>query len=95
VRRSWRIASALALLLAAGSFLFSARLYSDIQQSRIDICREGNARHDDVIATLDRLIREQPAGAQKRRAVRNRAQTVALLEALAPKRDCEHLVRPR
>jgi hypothetical protein len=52
-------------------------------------------RHDNVIATLDRLIREQPPGARKRRAVRNRAQTVALLEALAPKRDCEHLVRPR
>jgi hypothetical protein len=95
VRRSWRIAVCAALLLAAGAFLFEAKLYSDIQQSRIDVCREGNVRHDDVIATLDRLIREQPPGARKRRAVRNRAQTVALLEALAPKRDCEHLVRPR
>jgi len=59
-------------------------------------CREQNDRHDQTIATLDRLLEQadRDATAQRRRQLREgRASTVLLIDALAPKRDCEQRVR--
>lgn len=71
----------------------NARLAGEIQKSRERACQEGNKHHDAVIATFDRLIDDLPAGARKRRAVRNRKQTLVLLEAIAPRQDCAKVVR--
>jgi hypothetical protein len=96
VRRSWRIMSALALMLAAGSMLLSAWLYTTIQDEREKAVRENceatNQRHDATITQLDRLIVRLPPGPRRDRAEASRAGTVRLIDALAPKRDCESLV---
>lgn len=72
-------------------------LYWQIQDSRRDgvriSCREQNERHDSVIVTLDSLIADMPAGERRDRAQQSRAATVLLLEALAPRRDCEQRTR--
>jgi hypothetical protein len=81
-------------LIVAGYVLGSAP--GQIQQQRATAtrvnCQEQNVRHDAAITELDRLIRRLPLP-QRARAVRGRDGTVALINALAPKRDCEALVR--
>lgn len=61
-------------------------------------CMEANARHDATIDAVDKLIAKLPPGPQRRRAMGRRANTVFLINALAPKRDCvkyaERLTRP-
>lgn len=95
MRRSWRLLAAVALLLAAGSFLFSAYLYTRIQAERshniVSNCRDVNDRHDATIRKLDELVASRPVD-ERDRARRNRAGTVALLNAIVPKRDCAALV---
>jgi hypothetical protein len=59
-------------------------------------CLDTNGRHDRTIATLDRRLqvavrRAPPAQARQIRA--SREFTVALINALAPRRDCERLVK--
>ena len=51
-------------------------------------CREQNRRHDNTIRKLDGLIADLPPGRRRERAKAGRASTVALIEALAPKRQC-------
>jgi hypothetical protein len=58
-----------------------------LQQSRVDQCEQANVRHDRTIKVLDAQIARLPA-AQRRRALAQRPGTVALIEALAPSRDC-------
>jgi hypothetical protein len=94
MRRAWRVTSALALLLSAASIYLSAALFREVQGSRIELCQEGNVRHDRAIEKLDELIAELPPGSRRRRAERSRARTVALIEALVPKRNCEEAVEP-
>jgi hypothetical protein len=79
-------------LIVAGYVIGSAP--GQIQQQRAEAvnCREQNARHDAAITELDRLIRLLPLS-RRARAVQGRDGTVALIEALAPKRDCSALVR--
>lgn len=60
MRRSWRIMAALGLLVAAGSIFMSAWLFTRVQQERERSirasCTETNARHDDALVKLDRLL---------------------------------------
>jgi hypothetical protein len=94
-----------AALLIAGAFVAVVLLYAvnsssdraasaeDLARQNRDIilrfCLETNERHDNTIRRLDRIIAELPAGPEKVRARRNRASTVLIIEALAPKRDCQ------
>lgn len=90
-----RLVPNLALILAAGSVLLSAWLFTRIQDERErsirTSCQETNRRYDKAIERLDRLIAQAPAD-RKARAKQNRAGTVSLIDALVPKRDCDALV---
>ena len=66
----------------------------EIQLSRYELCIQQNDRHDKTIASLDEQIAALPPR-RKARAEAARDGTVALIDTLAPKRDCEALfVRP-
>lgn len=53
-------------------------------------CAQQNERHDTTIRRLDALIADIPPGSPRRiRAEEGRAGTVALIDALAPKFDCD------
>lgn len=60
----------------------------NIQES----CEETNRRHDATIASLDAVIAGLPPS-RRARAREGRAGTVLLIEALAPYRNCDALVR--
>ena len=74
----------------------NGRLAGEIQDERARSvrasCQEVNDRHDTTIATLDKLLAKLPPS-QRARAKSSRDGTVLLIEALAPKRNCEALVR--
>jgi hypothetical protein len=102
--RDWRrradlnsLAIAAILLLVAVLFAFNQATAGDIQDSRAELVRESceqqNKQHDNTIRRLDVAIAAIPPGPRKRRAERNRRYTVSLIEALAPERDCDRLVR--
>lgn len=69
----------------------TAATLSDIQASRLDSCRETNERHDRTFAVLDAEV-QALAPAKRAKAQESLPQTKALLEALAPKRDCVKVV---
>ena len=89
----------LACLLGVGNGVMNAINIGRIQQSREDSirsqCAELNERHDQTISALDaeiaKLRRTDPARAA--RAEAGRVGTVRLIEALAPRRDCERRVQ--
>ena len=87
---------AVLLVLIAGLFAFNQDTASDIQDSRVDFVRQScvaqNERNVATIRRLDQLIADLPPGSRQRRAVTNRASTVALIDALAPQRDCDRVV---
>lgn len=56
-------------------------------------CEETNVRHDQTIRRLHLLVEEMPPGPRRVRAVQAMAGSVALIDALAPKRDCRALVK--
>lgn len=92
--------SAAGCLLASFSIFLGAVLWSrtndalqQVQQSRVDLCRQANERHDAVLRVLDQRIRELH-GPARVRAEASRAGSVALLEAIAPKRDCQAALTP-
>ena len=88
--------SALALLASAASILFSAWLFARVQEERASATREAcqgtNDRQDETKAALDELISRLPPERRARAEQRQRG-TVLLIEALAPKRDCERVVQ--
>lgn len=96
MRRAWRVTSALALLLSALAVFLSAVLFSRIQDERaaatLQNCLAVNDRQDVTKARLDELITALPPRRRVRAEAGQRG-TVLLIEALAPKRDCEALVR--
>jgi hypothetical protein len=70
-----------------------------IQASRADsirrACVEQNERHDRTLRTLDALLTARAEGVSRARLERlkeSRASTVLLIEALAPRDDCEKRV---
>lgn len=56
-------------------------------------CMDTNRRHDATLRQLQRLVDELPPGPRKVRAVQGMAGSVALIDSLAPKRDCRALAR--
>lgn len=54
-------------------------------------CGDINRRHDRAVRKLDDLIADIPPGAQRDRARRGRNNTVLLIDALVPHRDCKRL----
>lgn len=100
--RPWRLivvtavcSIAITAALFVAGYALAARSV-DIEESRRtaieDSCVEQNERHDATITALDELLAERQQGASKAEAERlqqSRTNTVLLIEALAPKRDCE------
>jgi len=93
------ITMALAVLvpIMAGGLLYTiltvSRQGDEIQQQHDAIlgnCLEQNTRHDETIRALDDAIAGLPPD-RRQRAQANRDNTVALIDALAPKRDCRAL----
>lgn len=86
----------LALLVVGVLWQDNREQSNDIQHSREEAvrrtCDEQNTRHDATIKKLDDIIAGLPEGARKTRAEQNRAGTVLLINALAPKRDCAKAV---
>jgi hypothetical protein len=81
---------AVIILSVALVFAFKAIQHSREQSVRTS-CQESNMRHDQTIAKLDDLIRhaaKTSSPARIRRMKKSRTGTVALIEALTPKRDC-------
>lgn len=98
-RSGWRLLVLATALVASVSLVMSPILYlrttdafHQLRENRLELCRDANERHDRTIDTLDREIRRLPAG-QRAEANRNRKSTVALLEAIAPRRDCGQSLR--
>lgn len=80
----------------ANSFAVVAAFFSIQNQREASIragCLEQNQRHDGTVSTLDMGIDSFPPGARRERAERSRRFTLSLIESLAPKRDCDALVR--
>jgi hypothetical protein len=76
-----------------------ARLVHRIQTERATNirlnCLDQNRRHDQTVSTLDarlRLAQRTATPAQVRQIRQSRDFTVSLIGALAPRRDCQHLV---
>jgi cell division protein FtsB len=102
--RRWTIVATLAAMVAlpAGAWVMASGtrenhdLLQAIQRERArnvrTNCEEQNRRHDATIRQLHRLVDELPPGPRKVRAVQGMAGSVALIQALAPKRDCRALV---
>lgn len=103
----WQLIAVYVLIVAAGTIGIwrtqtvahrADDLSRDIQAQRVvnirQSCDEQNARHDDTIAALDRLIGQLPKDSTRRfLAEKNRPGTVLLINALAPKRDCGKVVK--
>lgn len=101
--RRWTIVATLAAVIAlpAGAWLVAAAtsrnhdLIQAIQAERarnvLQNCQDTNARHDATIRQLQRLVNELPPGPRKVRAVQGMAGSIAVIDALAPKRDCRAL----
>lgn len=53
-------------------------------------CHDQNARHDNTIDRLDDLLKTSGVNAERR--AQSRANTVLLINALAPKRNCEIVI---
>lgn len=71
----------------------AAGAVESIQRSRFDLCEQQNARHDATLRALDMQIAKLPA--RERRVARaRRAGTVALIDALSPRRDCVRVFPP-
>jgi hypothetical protein len=85
----------LALLLIGGLASWTSwsgyRLSRDIQDQRLLSCRQANERHDTTLRVLDERIAGLPPGGRAR-AEASKAFTIALIEAIAPRRDCTNLV---
>jgi hypothetical protein len=101
---AWRLVASGGLVLGASATLLAAVLFSRqsqntaaIQQQRVDAirssCQETNARHDQTIKTLKGLVARIDDPAQRARAHRNLAGTLALIDALVPKQNCAARVR--
>lgn len=79
----------------------NAQVVKQIQDERANnirsSCQDQNTRHDDTVAALDKLadrdLKQADTPAEKVRAQQTIDGTKALVDALAPKGDCEQRVR--
>jgi hypothetical protein len=103
--RRWLVVTVLCAMVAlpSGAWVIAATtnanraLIRAIQAERIrnirQNCEDTNTRHDATIRQLHRLVERLPPGPRKVRAVQGMAGSVALIDALAPKRRCAALAR--
>lgn len=81
---------------AGGKLSATSNQTDAIQEERVAnilrSCREQNDRHDATIRQLRVLVDAIRDRAQRERARQGMAGTIALIDALAPKRDCDALV---
>jgi hypothetical protein len=101
--RRWLVATVLVAMVAlpAGSWIIATTtnanrdLIRAIQAERLrnirQNCQDTNTRHDVTIRRLHQLVEQLPPGPRKVRAVQGMAGSVALIDALAPRRDCRAL----
>lgn len=86
------------VLLGVGTYALDRAQSNEIQDQRRDAlitaCEEQNARNDNTLEQLDVLIAKIPRSDPRyERAQQSRASTGLLIDALAPKRDCEARAR--
>jgi hypothetical protein len=88
------------VLVVVGSFIVHQQhqikhTSRDIQQERIDsvvrACVDQNQRHDDAVNALYALLRK--SGVKEARLQSAGANVVSLINALAPKHDCNAVVK--
>lgn len=95
MRRGWGFMSHLGVILAALSMMLSAYLFRYVQLSRersvITSCQETNERHDATLLEVKRQIEllEEAGDPRAKRARAGLAATVALVEQMLPRRNCE------
>ena len=99
VPTAWKLLAASGPVMASLALLVGVVLYVSLQDQRFYVlrtsCETTNERHDDVLAELDARILAL-TGPERARAERNKAGTVALLEAMVPKvDDCAAYARRR
>lgn len=91
------IAHSVALIIAFGQVHRQVERINDERTRNIlMVCADTNARHDGTIRALNVILARQlkTAGPRERARLRaSRENTVLLIEALAPKRDCVRLAR--
>lgn len=63
-----------------------------VQASRLEQCQEANHRHDGAFRVLNESLRQLPP-AERARAELQRKQTVAFIQALAPRRNCRRALK--
>jgi hypothetical protein len=93
IRRIWIGFSIVALALLFG-VVYTYHLNGDIEDSRRNVCEAVNVQHDKTIREVNRRIARAYARADPQRQkelLASRAFTLALIETLAPKKDCENL----
>jgi hypothetical protein len=103
--RRWMVVAVMAAMVAlpAGAWVIGTQtaenrdLIQAIQAERtrnvLQNCVDTNRRHDLTIRRLHQLVNELPPGPRKVRAVQGMAGSIALIDALAPRRQCKALAR--
>lgn len=93
-RRLFIIINVVAALSIGLLFHFITNQNAEIQKQRRDFviraCTDQNHRHDATIKQLDKVIEKLPPD-RKARAEATKTSTVLLINALAPKFDCEKI----
>lgn len=93
--RAGLVAFAVMALGCGAALIGFAYALHEIQAQRRDVCETQNDRHDAVVRQFaietTRLIKQQPDQAQRIRS--NTAANLRLINALAPKVDCEKRVQ--
>lgn len=94
-RRIWWIVILIGVTSTLGLVGYGFAL-AEIQSQRLEVCVDGNTRHDNTSAQLVKLAAEDEAQrkteAAKAEVRRRRDVTLGLIDALAPHRDCDELV---
>lgn len=84
-------------VLVAITFVWSLQRVDQINSERtrniLSNCREVNARHDDTVTALDRLLARRILAdpGREREFEQGRDSTLLLIDALVPRRDCAAL----
>jgi hypothetical protein len=101
--RRWMVVAVMAAMVAlpSGAWVLGSQtaenrdLLQAIQAERtrniLQNCLDTNRRHDATIRELRLLVDELPPGPRKVRAVQGMAGSIAVINALAPRRDCRAL----
>jgi hypothetical protein len=93
----WIYIGLVAIMVIASTILFVRQIHQDkrikgdtiaIQQQRHDACVMQNVHHDATLVKLNQLIAELPEK-QRVQARASEGFTIALINSLSPKQDCD------